>query len=222
MRRLELTGRLFGRWEVVEFAGLTRWGSSLWKCKCRCGTVGLVRGSRLTRGESLSCGCPLPVRNLDEFLEVHGVNVTSSGGCWLWTRGTSGRGYGQVTHCGVEMKAHRLSYELVHGSIPEGLDICHHCDNPPCVNPSHLFAGTASDNMKDCSAKGRARPFHASGQDNPNHKLTNAQVDNIRLAASEGKKYAELADEHAVAIITIYRIVARRAWSHLASPETCE
>jgi hypothetical protein len=77
--------------------------------------------------------------------------------CWLWKGATNGRaGYGifYVTH-GVRRAAHRFSYELANGALGDGLHVCHACDTPSCVNPSHLFAGSHADNMRDCFAKGR-------------------------------------------------------------------
>lgn len=72
--------------------------------------------------------------------------------CWPWTGRRGGRGYGRVGSCG----AHRLAWELTNGAIPAGLWVLHRCDNPPCVNPSHLWLGTHADNMADMRAKGRS------------------------------------------------------------------
>jgi HNH endonuclease len=70
------------------------------------------------------------------------------------------RGYGVIgRHTGNKL-AHRVSYELHIGPIPEGMLVCHHCDNPPCINPKHLFLGTQKDNMGDCSSKGRTGNVH--------------------------------------------------------------
>lgn len=84
------------------------------------------------------------------------VPVTETG-CWLFAGSWDGGGYGQVsTEKGkAPAKAHRVSFEHHHGDIPEGLHVCHRCDTPCCVNPHHLFAGTATDNMQDCFSKGR-------------------------------------------------------------------
>jgi hypothetical protein len=90
--------------------------------------------------------------------------VPELGPCWIWTAARGDHGYGTFCPAGApNVGAHRYSYELHHGPIAEGLLACHRCDNPPCVNPGHLFAGTHSDNMRDMVAKGRhARRKEAS------------------------------------------------------------
>jgi hypothetical protein len=81
-------------------------------------------------------------------------------GCWLWIGATNGKGYGKIQQGrrgGIPLLAHRVSWELHRGPIPDGLMVLHQCDSPPCVNPDHLFLGTGLDNMRDMVAKSRHR-----------------------------------------------------------------
>lgn len=77
--------------------------------------------------------------------------------CWEYQAARSPRGYGTIGVMGKTRRAHRVAWELANGPIPEGLLVCHHCDNPPCCNPAHLFLGTDKDNVADMRAKGRGR-----------------------------------------------------------------
>jgi len=79
----------------------------------------------------------------------------SPDGCWLWTGYTTKLNYGEVIINYKKVRTHRASYMIYKGEIPEGIFVCHHCDNPLCVNPDHLFLGTQLDNMRDMIKKGR-------------------------------------------------------------------
>ena len=88
-------------------------------------------------------------------MERFWAKVDKSGDCWLWTASKTKEGYGYFRFDGAMRKAHRMSWLLTNGEIPEGMLVCHTCDNPSCVNPKHLWLGTNRDNMDDMNAKGR-------------------------------------------------------------------
>ena len=94
---------------------------------------------------------------LPERLEHYTDTSAGPGGCWPWTGARSGGGYGYLWWRGRSRQAHRLSFAAANGSIPAGAFILHRCDNPRCVNPAHLFAGSHADNMRDMFSKGRGR-----------------------------------------------------------------
>ena len=145
------------------------------------------------------------------------------GGCWEW-RGCSFRsGYGSIKNSGKMMGSHRLSYEL-HHPITKSIDdielcVLHSCDNPKCVNPSHLSLGTHQDNMTDKANKGRATGVSHPGEKNPSSKLNEQQIIEIRNRyANGGITLKQLAIEYGVSIPTISLIIARKTWAHLQPP----
>lgn len=130
-------------------------------------------------------------------------------GCWQWNRGPrAANGYGGMQFQGRYQLAHRWSWEIFHGSIPDGAEVCHHCDNPRCVNPEHLFLGSHSENMKDMVAK--KRNDGPKGESHHRAKLTRKQVDNILARPNETP--AELASEFGVSVESIRLIRRRKTW----------
>lgn len=141
--------------------------------------------------------------------------VEKTDSCWLWTGGSDCNGYGRM---GVgrsdegTILAHRFSYELHRGPIAGNLFVCHRCDNPQCVNPNHLFLGTALDNVQDMIAKSR----NAHGEKAPWSKLTETQVTEIRQRyAAGGITQKALAKEYGLIQTTVGEIVRRVIWKHV-------
>ena len=135
------------------------------------------------------------------------AKVQKGEGCWIW-RASTKRGYGRIDGC----YAHRVSWEIHYGSIPDDMCVCHHCDNPLCVRPDHLFLGTQADNTADRVSKGRG----GIGERNSHARLSEDQVREIRRCyATGGLTYHALAAAFGVAPSTIGFILNRGTWKHV-------
>lgn len=135
--------------------------------------------------------------------------------CWLWSGFRHPDGYGRVTVMQKRLQAHRVAYEAFVGPIPDGLLVCHRCDNPPCVNPAHLFLGTVQDNLADMHGKGRASGNKSKGSANSFAKFSEADVRAIRLRISAGDRQADIARSYHVTPTAIRCIAKGRTWGHL-------
>jgi hypothetical protein len=139
--------------------------------------------------------------------------IRRSDGCWEWI-GDEGRRYGRMSIGRRTVHAHRLSYEVYFGSIPEGLFVCHRCDNTRCVNPAHLFLGTPAENSRDAAVKGRMR----SGIKHPHARLTAEQAAEIRECVGRGRISAvSYAKELGISRSTIYRALMGQTYAKSSS-----
>ena len=137
------------------------------------------------------------------------------GACWPWTAGRDNYGYGRIGNGPGRSpaKAHRVAWELTNGPIPAGLGVLHECDNPPCVNPAHLFLGTQQDNSKDAARKGRIRMPGLRGEQHGNAKLTREQAREIFLRARAGEARRRIAADYGISRDNVGIIANRRGWT---------
>lgn len=162
-----------------------------------------------------------------QTIERFWSHVEKTETCWLWTGSKRNKGYGAFVWADVEGKvvqgrAHRFVYELLVSPIPAGLFVLHHCDNPACVNPDHLFVGTNQDNVSDMMQKGRhvaggtyTEGKYERGVKHHNARLTEYDIKAIRTDRVQGLSYSNLAEKYGIAPAHAYRIVNRYVWSHV-------
>jgi hypothetical protein len=134
--------------------------------------------------------------------------VEKTGSCWVWTAGRDWDGYGNFWLHGANTRAHRYSWSLHNGEIPIGLCVLHRCDNPSCVNPSHLFLGTSADNSRDRDLKGRTARHERHGS----AKLKPRDIEYIRFFRSLGLEHKTIADMFFVCQATVSHILNGRCW----------
>lgn len=134
--------------------------------------------------------------------------------CWEWSAGKEGDGYGAFCVEGKQYKAHRIAWTITNGEIPEGLSVLHHCDNPSCVHPHHLFIGTQRENMRDKILKGRrgnTSPISPSRRVSrkPSRELTYSDRDEIRRRYEAGESSYKIAKDKGICQSRAYRIATQ-------------
>lgn len=237
--RLDPTGQTHGSWECLGREGSNPKGVPTWRFRCVCGKEAVKEASRVVSGATKHCGCLtgdiIRAKNDAKAHDRFWSKVNKTDGCWEWTasRDKAGYGYCSPTRYGSKF-AHRASWQIHNGTIPDGLCVCHQCDNPSCVRPDHLFLGTVGENNADRNAKGRSvskethpemwytgpgsicdrRAEKTRGEASHFAKLTEAQVVEIktRLAKRNG---AALAREFGVEPETIRLIRLGKTWRHV-------
>lgn len=140
------------------------------------------------------------------------VDKSNIDGCWLWTGSFQRYGIFHVSRKYQPRRAHRVSWMIHYGLIPKNMLVCHKCDNPPCVNPTHLFLGSITDNHRDMEIKGRI----ARGNKHGNSKITEQDVREIRQLSTAGIRGSAIAKQFGLTKENVNLIIARKAWRHVA------
>lgn len=149
------------------------------------------------------------------------IHCPEIGPCWVWTASLGEGGYGQfgVSRISPSLKAHRVSWVINVGHIPDHLWVLHKCDNPSCVNPGHLFIGDRCANMKDAANKGRigsqVSPWKHQGELHPRATVTEQDVRDIRRRYEAGESYSSIGKNYAMKKHGLQDIIYRRSWSHV-------
>ena len=168
-------------------------------------------------------GFPIERKKLAIEYFYNRIHKDADTGCWLWTGTLLPSGYGQFRFDKQSARAHRASYELLVGEIPDGLCMCHKCDVRRCCNPEHLFIGTRDDNMKDAASKGRLPsstnhwtrlyPERMSlSQLTSGAKLSTDQVQQIKGLVCKRGDACLVAAQFGVSEAAVSRIVRGHAW----------
>ncbi len=148
------------------------------------------------------------------IIDSFNLFVVKKEGCWGWSKSLDRSGYTRIS-VGTRkiILGHRASWLIHKGDIPDGIFVCHSCDNPGCTNPDHLFLGSPKDNTADCLKKGRRKS--AYGENHYKSKLNKEQVIEIRELKKLNYSYGDLAKRFNVSPSTIQGIVERKRWKHI-------
>ena len=140
--------------------------------------------------------------------------VVDENQCWIFQGATRKKGlpYGWITYKKTQMNAHRASWIETNGQIPDGLNVCHKCDVPQCINPEHLFLGTQKENVLDMWNKGRHPRINLGGEKNRASKITLEQVREIRFMLSQKIKQRVIAEKFNISQVAVSDIKRKKRW----------
>ena len=156
---------------------------------------------------------------LKTLSDLLGRCVRAPSGCLEFSGCRNKQGYGGVRFGGKVRKAHRVSYTLSKGTIPEGFDICHKCDNPPCCNPDHLWAGPTIENIHDMEQKGRGK--HPIGSNHKRSKLVESDIELVFYLRRAGMGLQKLANFFQVGQTTMGHVLSRDTWKYVNVEAYC-
>lgn len=198
----------------------------------RCGSVYQRIKGKEGRGRFCSIRCARAAQPMPSLAERFWAKVIRGDGCWEWSGHRNRLGYGLLSSGGRQILrrsyAHRVSWELHFGPIPDKLWVCHHCDNPRCVRPDHLFLGTPMANSRDRDRKGRHRVLR--GDEHPQRinpskvlrgvrhgmaRITEDDVRAIRSRRAAGEPLLALAAAFGISMGQVSAIATRRNWAHI-------
>jgi hypothetical protein len=174
------------------------------------GLIGVYSGASINGSAGMT---NVYIARLKEKIEIDPRTA-----CWNWTASLRPTGYGQMRYLGTTELAHRVSWMLFRGPIPKAdgvygtMNVLHHCDNPKCVNPDHLFIGDQADNAKDAVAKDRWGKRGCKGEQHGRARLTEAKVLQIR---SSRLSTLSLARRYRISKSAIQHVLKRRSWTHI-------
>ena len=178
----------------------------LMTCTCGCGQTFYDRNVWGHKKRYASGACGRRAKVMPTLREHYEEKVIRGDGdeCWGW-KGCLQAGYGFLAHNKKQMNAHRVAYELFIGPIPEGLCVCHKCDNPVCSNPDHLFLGTKGDNLRDMTRKGR---------NVGNLRHPRASVEKVLSMEGSGLSQAKIGQVVGMSQAQVSRIIRRELRTH--------
>jgi hypothetical protein len=195
-------------------------------------TMEQIKAALTEAAVTATCRGNIPVSD-ERFAEIFWSRVErgADGDCWTWRGTRHWTGYGVIQRLGRQYRTHRMAWMLAnHRDVPEGMLVCHTCDNRPCCNPAHLWIGTCADNLRDCAAKGRnilqvdptrapvlVKPSCRSiGARNGMAKLTDESVRVLRQLRAEGWRVKDIAQLAGLNKNHLGEVLSGKKWGHVA------